>query len=201
MTGAPSTASVCWESRMPSRRDDARRSIALAHPPSITYTGGVPGPPQTKRDYLHRLVLEKNRWSRPLTDAEQVLGFKGWHERGYLPHCDFPNLVQFVTFRLLDFMPASRRREWEGLLKIVDVRERRLELESCLDRGLGNCLLRDPQTAELVQDTLLDFHLDRYELRAWCVMPNHVHVLVDVKRTSLWKIVQSWKSHSENEQR
>ena len=36
--------------------------------------------------------------SRKLSDEEKALGFLGWHERGYLPHCDFPGLVQFVTY-------------------------------------------------------------------------------------------------------
>jgi hypothetical protein len=67
--------------------------------------------PKTKREYLRQLVEGKNHWSRPLTDAEKALGFLGWHERGYLPHFDFPDLVQFVTFRLEDSMPASRRGE------------------------------------------------------------------------------------------
>jgi len=92
--------------------------------------------PRTKREYLRELVADKNRWSgRKLTDEEHALGFLGWHERGYLPHCDFPGLVQFVTFRLADSMPASRRGEWEHLLKIEDVRERRTKLEDYLDRG------------------------------------------------------------------
>ncbi len=69
--------------------------------------------PRTKREYLRELVADKNRWSRPLTDEERALGFLGWHERGYLPHCDFPGLVQFVTFRLADSMPASSCGEWE----------------------------------------------------------------------------------------
>ena len=93
--------------------------------------------PRTKREYLRELVADKNRWSdRKLTDEERALGFLGWHERGYLPHCDFPGLVQFVTFRLADSMPASRRGEWEHLLKIEEVRERRSKLEEYLDRRL-----------------------------------------------------------------
>jgi len=147
----------------------------------------------TKRQYLQKLVLEKNRWSRPLTIEERALGFLGWHERGYLPHCDFPNLIQLVTFRLADSMPASRRAEWEHLLKIEDVRERRMKLEDYLDRGIGGCVLRDPETARRTEDCLLCFHGERYELLAWCVMPNHVHVLVHIWQTPLWKIVQSWK--------
>ena len=151
-------------------------------------------PPRSKRQHLRHLVTEKNRWSdRQLADEERALGFLGWHERGYLPHCDFPNLIQFVTFRLEDSLPVSRRGEWEHLLDIEDVRERRTKLEEYLDRGLGDCWLRNEQIAELAEKALRHFHNDRYQLLAWCVMPNHVHVLVDVRMMPLWKIVQSWK--------
>ena len=151
--------------------------------------------PRTKREYLRELVAEKNHWARPLTDEERALGFLGWHERGYLPHCDFPGLVQFVTFRLADSMPAARRGEWEHLLKIEDVRERRTKLEEYLDCGVGECHLHDPRIAKLCEEALLFFHHERYELLAWCVMPNHVHVLVQVWQTPLGKMVQSWKRH------
>ncbi len=152
--------------------------------------------PQTKKQYLKRLVSEKNDWSRPLTDEERKLGFLGWHERGYLPHCDFPNLVQYVTFRLSDSMPSSRRAEWEYLLKIEDGKDRRSKLEEYLDRGVGNCELRDPRIAQVTEDALLHFHQQRYELLAWCIMPNHVHVLHHISSTPLWKIIQGWKIHA-----
>jgi type I restriction enzyme R subunit/putative DNA methylase len=157
---------------------------------------------RTKREHLRELVDGKNRWSeRTLTDEERHLGFLGWHERGYLPHCDFSNLIQFVTFRLEDSLPAARRGEWEHLLKIEDVRERRTKLEEYLDRGIGECHLRDPSIAKIAEDALLHFHDTHYELLAWCVMPNHVHVLVDVRLTPLWKMVQNWKIRSENQTR
>lgn len=152
--------------------------------------------PRTKREYLRQLVREKNKSFRPLTEEEKALGFLGWHERGYLPHCDYPGLVQFVTLRLVDSMPASRRGEWEHLLKIEDVRERRTKLEEYLDRGVGRCRLRDPAVAKLTEAALLHFHNERYELLAWCVMPNHAHVLVHVWQTPLWKLVASWKKFS-----
>ena len=150
---------------------------------------------RTKREYLRELVANKNRWSRPLTDEERDLGFLGWHERGYLPHCDFPGLVQFITFRLADSMPASRRGEWEHFLKIEDIRERRSKLEEYLDRGVGECHLRDPRIAKLCEEALLFFHNERYKLLACCVMPNHFHVLVHVWQVPLGKLVQSWKRH------
>jgi putative transposase len=151
--------------------------------------------PPTKREHLKQLVSEKNRWSRPLTEGEKDLGFLGWHERGYLPHCDFPGLVQLVTFRLEDSMPASRRGEWEHLLKIENVRERRMKLEEYLDRGAGKCALRTLRVSRLAEDALLYFHKERYDLLAWCVMPNHIHVLVHTWETPLAKMVQSWKRY------
>jgi type I restriction enzyme R subunit/putative DNA methylase len=149
--------------------------------------------PQTKREYLRDLVTEKNRWNRSLTDGEKALGFLGWHERGYLPHCDFPGLVQFVTFRLADSMPASRSSEWKHLLKIEDDREKRTKLEEYLDRGVGECHLRDLRIAKLAEEALLFQHKESYELLAWCVMLNHVHVLVHVWQKPLWKMVVMWK--------
>src|SRR6185312_6617496 len=149
--------------------------------------------PHIKREYLWQLVSQKNRWFRPLSDEEKKSGFLGWHERGYLPHCDFSGLIQFITFRLADAMPASRRDEWEKLLSIEDIRIKRIKLEEYLDRGMGNCYLREEQVAQWVIDTLLYFHHVRYELLAWCIMPNHVHVLLHVWNTPLSKIVQGWK--------
>jgi type I restriction enzyme R subunit/putative DNA methylase len=148
----------------------------------------------TKREYLKHLVVGKTAAFRPLTAEEKALGFLGWHQRGYLPHCDYPGLVQFVTFRLEDSMPASRRGEWEHLLAIDDAKAKRLKLETYLDQGIGSCRLRDRDTATLVEEALLHRHSEQYELLAWVVMPNHVHVLVHVWRTPLWKMVLRWKT-------
>src|SRR5256885_14463302 len=83
--------------------------------------------------------------------------FRGWHARGYLPHCDKPGLIQLVTFRLADAMPAARRNEWEPLLAIKEERERRTKLEAYLDRGYGACYLKRVDTAALVEEALLCF--------------------------------------------
>src|SRR5436853_2275327 len=117
--------------------------------------------PKSKREHLRRLVAEKQRWSEELFEADRTKGFRGWHERGYLPHCDKPGLIQFVTFRLWDSMPASRRGEWQHLFasarsdsrsgaQRMDPREQRRQLEEYLDRGLGECPLRDPRVAAIV---------------------------------------------------
>ncbi len=64
--------------------------------------------PLTKGQYLRDLVYEKNKWDEPLSDAGKSNGFLGWHEPGYFQHCGKPGLVQPVTLRLADSMPASR---------------------------------------------------------------------------------------------
>ena len=164
-------------------------------------------PPQSKREHLHRLIASKQQWSEPLTDSAKAREFKGWHERGYLPHCDQPGLVQFITFRLWDSMPASRLGEWEHLLSIntrsdaprsgaqnIVSREQRIKLEEYLDRSLGECFLRDPRIATLVEQAICFHHGRRFELLAWVVMPNHVHALIQVGQTPLMRIVQNWKS-------
>ena len=98
-------------------------------------------------------------------------------------------------------MPASRRGEWEHLLKIEDDRKKRTMLEEYLDRGIGECFLHDPRVAGIAEAAMLQFHYKRYELLAWCVMPNHIHDLVHVWDWPLWKMVQNWKVRVENQRR
>jgi REP element-mobilizing transposase RayT len=153
-------------------------------------------PLQTKQKYLRELVYEKNRWDEPLSEEDKATGFLGWHERGYLPHCDKPGLIQFVTFRLEDSMPIAKRGEWEHLLSIEDSKEKRTKLEEYLDRSAGECYLKAECIAKIAEDALLHFHHKEYELLAWCVMPNHIHVLVHVWDTPLCRMIQRWKRYS-----
>ena len=64
---------------------------------------------------------------------------------------------------------------------------------------LGSCVLRDKKIAETVQMALLCFEGERYKLSAWCIMPNHVHVVVTpLEENKLFAIVHSWKSFTSN---
>ncbi len=72
---------------------------------------------------------------------------------------------------------------------------RRERFEGLLDAGHGEGLLARPEIGALVQQALRHFDGNRYFLHAWCVMPNHVHVLVTpLKGFSLSSLVHSWKS-------
>src|SRR4051794_29154089 len=106
---------------------------------------------------------------------------KGWHYRGYLPHLDSPERMQSLVIHLTDSMPAEVRERWEDELKSLPPEERAREkydrMEAYLNAGHGSCLLRDRDAAMYVENTLLFFDEERYRLHAWCVMPNHLHVL------------------------
>ena len=65
------------------------------------------------------------------------------------------------------------------------------------DAGHGKCHLHQPEIAQLVQDSLLEGHEVKYRLIAWCIMPNHVHLLIKQSEESkLSKIIQRWKGSS-----
>jgi putative transposase len=120
-------------------------------------------------------------------------GHKFWHSRGYLPHCDTPGLLQAITFRLADSLPVDVIAR---LLQQADNEVGKLKLiEKFLDSGHGACWLAESGMANIVQDALLHGDGHYYRLLAWCVMPNHVHVLIETQGGyPLSKIVQGWKS-------
>ncbi len=123
----------------------------------------------------------------------------GWYSRGYLPHFNNTGTWQAVTFRLADSLPQSKLEELQEELRAVDPKRadavRRRWIEVWLDAGMGCCALANPGVAAVMQETLLKFDGDRYRLVAWCIMTNHVHVLMET-RAALPKILQSWKSYT-----
>src|SRR5690242_10704480 len=80
---SPLASSFRWEFHLP------------MEPPGRQRMGSPPHNP-----HLRELVEAKRRWSEPQDAKDTEAGFRGWHERGYLPHRDEPGLTQFVTFRL-----------------------------------------------------------------------------------------------------
>jgi REP element-mobilizing transposase RayT len=115
---------------------------------------------------------------------------EGWHSRGYLPHFDSPDTLQFVTFRLFDSLPAHAIEQMK--LAAGDANR-----DTFLDQGAGACWLRQPEVAQFVEDALLHFDGERYRLIAWTIMPNHVHVLIEpLAGHRLGDIISSWKRFS-----
>jgi REP-associated tyrosine transposase len=97
-----------------------------------------------------------------------------------------------VTYRLADALPAGVIRECQLL---NDEAESRRRLEKSLDSGYGSCLLRRPDIANVIVANWKHFDAVLYGLVAWVVMPNHVHVMIEVDRGyQLSRIVHAWKS-------
>jgi len=138
--------------------------------------------------------------------------------RGYLPHLEKERAIYFVTFRLADSLPQALleqlAKEREVIEKakrakttapaderrLTDLRKLLRKAERLLDGGLGHCHLRDARVGQIVADALRRFDGEKYELFAWCVMPNHVHVLfAPLVRHQLGAILHSWKSFSAQE--
>lgn len=107
---------------------------------------------------------------------------KGWYSRGYIPHFDAGSSPQFITWRLADSLPAHVIQEIEFEIKILEESEqeriRYQRMESYLDAGHGEALLARPPAAKAVEDALFFDAGHHYELHAWVIMPNHVHVLL-----------------------
>ncbi|MEM9478189.1 MAG: (E)-4-hydroxy-3-methylbut-2-enyl-diphosphate synthase [Verrucomicrobiota bacterium] len=140
----------------------------------------------------------------------------------FLPHWEFPGATYAVTFRLHDSLPASALQEYaeereklEKELASVDgtdspenaarrrdaafLKLRLRTIEAALDEGSGACWMKDESVAQIVENSLKYFDGERYDLLAWCVMPNHVHVVFrPLGEHTLAEITHSWKSFSAN---
>jgi REP element-mobilizing transposase RayT len=142
----------------------------------------------------------------------------GFHFRGVLPHLKKEGGTYFVTFRQAGTLPKEVllrfKQERETILHQAMAAKRPLtwheeeelfrwysnRVDKYLDAGHGVCYLRNPDLAGLVSDALRFFDGQRYELRAWVVMPNHAHVVVwPIPGHTMSDILHSWKSFTSHE--
>jgi REP element-mobilizing transposase RayT len=129
-----------------------------------------------------------------------------------LPHWRVDGAAYAVTFRLADSLPREVLARWKQEREHIVARAEQMarpltsfelqrldelhseRVESWLDQGHGSCVLRDDRIARLVRDAMLHFDGQRYDLMAWCVMPNHVHAVVcTYPGRDLSTILLSWK--------
>jgi REP element-mobilizing transposase RayT len=124
---------------------------------------------------------------------------KLWYSRGYLPHFDGGEIIQFVTFRLADSLPKNVLEKLKIEVeqgKISDIEYHR-NIERFLDAGIGNCYLQNEEIANTLKETLLRFDGVKYKLFAWVIMPNHVHLLfIPKENVTLAEILHSIKSYT-----
>jgi REP element-mobilizing transposase RayT len=142
----------------------------------------------------------------------------GFHFRGVLPHLKKEGGAYFVTFRQAGTLPKEVllrfKQERDAILQQALAAKRPLtwheqeelfrwyssRMDKHLDAGHGDCHLRNSELASLVAGALQFFGGRRYKLRAWVVMPNHVHVVVwPMPGHALSDILHSWKSFTAHE--
>lgn len=69
--------------------------------------------------------------------------------------------------------------------------------EEMLDRGYGSCLLRNTDLRNIVDNTLKYHSGKSYNLIAYVIMPNHIHLVVELyEGVKIEKILHSLKSYS-----
>src|SRR5580692_4628539 len=103
------------------------------------------------------------------------------HYERRLPHWDVVEQPLFVTFRLHGSLPAHRVFPPDSLARSGKAF---LAMDGLLDRGVsGPLYLVRGELANMVVAALHDgerrFH--HYQMHAYVVMPNHVHLLVTPK--------------------
>lgn len=114
-----------------------------------------------------------------------------------LPHITPVGATFFVTFRLGDSLPRSVAKEIKAELEIIHRAMRHAKGEerkryykaykrcyarydNYLDKeGYGACYLKQAEVAGIVKDKLHELDGECYDLQAYCIMSNHVHVLID----------------------
>ncbi len=118
-----------------------------------------------------------------------------------LPHIAPVGASFFVTFRLADSLPQhivrSLKQEMERTTKalqtdfLIDWKVRwRVERKRMFgkyeqqleDKPYGECILKNAAAANLMVEKIREFDGKYYDLWAFCVMPNHVHALLDFSR-------------------
>ena len=128
--------------------------------------------------------------------------------RRALPHLAQDHVIYFVTFRLHDSIPQPKLQQWTAQLRqwkndnplphtpqqveaFANLGYRRIE--RWLDRCDGTCLLRDSSARQIVGDCLEYRDGQDYSLGDYIIMPNHVHLLVQVAVPHALKdITKTW---------
>jgi len=133
----------------------------------------------------------------------------------HLPHWQQAGCSYFVTFRLADSLPQTKLAQWrdeqDAWLRahpnpLTEVDRRQFHerftnrIQHWLDQGQGSCLLRQPAVADLVESAIRHFDGQRYQLGAYVIMPNHVHlILTPLGDYNLPDILHTWQSVSAHE--
>jgi REP element-mobilizing transposase RayT len=134
--------------------------------------------------------------------------------RGRLPHGEKEEGLYFLTVHLADSVPksvltkiAERHRILEAAkennVHLLPEQKTLLDaysqprIEEYFDGNAGSCAFMDHRIAGAMAAALRSHEGKHYRLLAWCIMPNHVHVVVRLfPGKELATVVKAWKNFS-----
>lgn len=112
--------------------------------------------------------------------------------RGELPHLEKPGATYFVTFRLFDAVLTTNDPGQTAAANDLDALGLARRFDPPISRA--SCVLAQPHVAAVVSQAIQSGSDLKYKLHAWCVMPNHVHVVfAPFAAYRLSTILQGWK--------
>ncbi len=149
---------------------------------------------------LHGLIEQPRYGQNALKNASKAMAEKTVFYRRNLPHIQPATGIFFITFRLTGSLPKH------VLHRLKEDRERGLKkLETTLtpqqfanekyklekryfaefDQWLHKCTegplwLKDDRLAQIVASKIHDLDQNRYHLVAYCIMANHVHLVIEL---------------------
>ncbi len=108
--------------------------------------------------------------------------------------------LQKLPTALADSVLAPARENFDSLIGALTEKQRK-ELKRqrerifhrSLDECHGECLMKNPDIARIVADSVLRFACERYDLDCFVIMPNHAHAIVQFRDGfDLATVSQSW---------
>ena len=92
-----------------------------------------------------------------------------------LPHINLKGYYQFVTFRTYDSVD-----EFVKKLQITNEPQKILQykMDQYLDSSQNGTYLNN-EVVDIFMDIILDRDEDLYDMEILCVMPNHIHMLLN----------------------
>ena len=116
-----------------------------------------------------------------------------YKEKNFLPHLDMIGYYQFITFRTYDSLD-------DFILKIreqkINNSKKEYKIDKYLDSSNKGCYLNG-EVLEYLKEYLISKDRVLYDLVAFCIMPNHIHMLFKQK-IELPKIMKQIKGATAN---
>ncbi len=147
---------------------------------------------------------------------KDILDHKIFYRRN-LPHYQPESGIFFITYRLNFDLPleiieklTQQKQEFsrrERVFKNKNEKSEILDFEKqqfyLIDNYLGLYIngqkyLSNPNIAQIIKDSLFFMNKEQYELYCFCVMPNHVHVLMkpqEKKNGTFYSFAEIFKGH------